>query len=83
MAKKHHNIIDDKNYGVKATTKFKDRAYLKKAKELETPIYLSYTPDDLQIVEAQPHSHAVYYAIGTNQPIGAIALDKLVPETLD
>lgn len=80
MAKKHHNIIEDKNYGVKATTKYKDRAYLKKAKEPETPIYLSYTPDDLKIVETQPNPYAIYYAIGINQPIGAIALDKLATE---
>lgn len=53
MAKKHHNIIEDKNYGVKATTKYKDRAYLKKAKEAETPIYLSYTPEDLKQVEGE------------------------------
>ena len=73
MAKKHHNIIENKNYGVKANTKYKDSVYLKKSKEPETPIYLSYTPDDLKIVEAQPHAHAIYYALGNNQPIGAIS----------
>jgi len=77
MAKKHHNIIEDKNYGVKATTKYKDSAYLKKSKEPETPIYLSYTPDDLKQIEAEPHAYAIYYAMGTNQPIGAISISKL------
>ena len=73
MAKKHHSISDNKDYGVKATTKYKDRIYLKKAKEPETPIYLSYTPDDLKIVEAQENDYAIYYAIGKNQVIGAIS----------
>jgi CRISPR-associated endonuclease/helicase Cas3 len=77
MAKKHHSIIEDKNYGVKATTKYKDRVYLKKSKEPETPIYLSYVPDDLKKVEEQPHSYAIYYAMGNNQAIGAISINKL------
>lgn len=77
MAKKHHNIIDDKNYPVKATTKYKDRVYLKKSKEPETPIYLSYTPNDLKIIAAQPTSYAIYYAIGKNQAIGAISAHQL------
>jgi CRISPR-associated endonuclease/helicase Cas3 len=73
MAKKHHNISENKNYGVKATTKYKESAYLKKAKEPETPLYLSYIPNDLKIVEAQPHSYAIYYAVGKRQVIGAIS----------
>jgi len=81
MAKKHHSISEDKNYGVKATTKFKDRVYLKNAKQPETPIYLSYTPDDLKIVEEQPHAYAIYYVIGVNQPIGAMSSDKLSTES--
>lgn len=80
MAKKHHSIIKNKDYGVKDTTKYKERIYLKKSKEPETPIYLSYTPNDLKIVETQPNPYAIYYAIGINQPIGAIALDKLATE---
>ncbi len=80
MAKKHHNIIDNKSYGVKATTKYKDRAYLKKSKEPEAPIYLSYTPEDLKEVEAEPHSYAIYYVVGTNQPIGALGNHHLNKE---
>jgi len=79
MVKKHHSIIEDKNYGVKATTKYKDKAYLKKAKEPETPIYLSYTPNDLDVEGAKPHAYAIYYAIGKRQPIGAISVHQLVP----
>ncbi len=77
MAKKHHSIKEDPNYGVKATTKYKDRAYLKKSKEPETPIYLSYTLEDLKKVEAAQHPYAIYYAIGKNQPIGAISAYKI------
>ncbi len=80
MAKKHHNIKEDSRYGVTKTTKYKDRAYLKKAKDPETPIYLSYTPKDLKQVEAQANPSAIYYAIGKNQPIGAIANDKIQHE---
>ncbi len=73
MAKKHHNIKDEPNYGVKKTTKYKDRAYLKKAKEPETPIYLSYTPADLKQVETQPNANALYYVIGKTQAIGVLS----------
>lgn len=77
MAKKHHNIKNDEKYGVKSTTKFKDKIYLNKSREIETPIYLSYTPEDLKKVESQPHSYAVYYVIGRNQSIGAFARNRL------
>lgn len=77
MAKKHHSIKADPGYGVKATTKYKDSAYLKKSKEPETPIYLSYTLEDLKQVEAEQHPYAIYYAIGKNQPIGAISAYKI------
>ncbi|NOQ17243.1 MAG: CRISPR-associated helicase Cas3' [Methyloprofundus sp.] len=77
MAKKHHNIKEDSSYGVSKTTKYKDSAYLKKAKEPETPIYLSYTPEDLKQVEAEAHPCAIYYAIGVNQPIGALSVEQL------
>ncbi|NOQ13416.1 MAG: CRISPR-associated endonuclease Cas3'', partial [Methyloprofundus sp.] len=77
MAKKHHNIKEDARYGVSKTTKYKDNAYLKKAKEPETPIYLSYTPEDLKQVEADAHPCAIYYAIGIHQPIGALSVEQL------
>ena len=74
MAKKHHNIKDD------ARKPYNNKVLLNKARTPETPIYLSYTPDDLKKVEAQPHSYAIYYAIGKTHPIGAISINKLQGE---
>lgn len=70
MKKKHHNIKEMKKA-------YKDSQLLNEARNPETPIYLSYTPDDLNKVEAKPHSYAIYYAIGRRQPIGAISLKQL------
>lgn len=70
MAKKHHNIKQVKKA-------YKDSQLLNEARSPETPIYLSYTPGDLKEVEAQPHSYAIYYAMGMRQPIGAISLKQL------
>ncbi|MGB5156512.1 MAG: CRISPR-associated endonuclease Cas3'' [Desulfobacterales bacterium] len=67
MAKKHHNIKQVKKA-------YKDIQLLNEARNPETPIYLSYTPEDLKKVEAKPHSNSIYYAIGKHQPIGAISL---------
>ena len=71
MAKKHHNIKEQ------AKKAYKDSVLLGEARTPETPIYLSYTPEDLKQVEAQANPYAIYYAIGKNQPIGAISLDKI------
>ncbi len=70
MAKKHHNIKQVKKA-------YKDVQLLNEARSPEKPIYLSYTPDDLKLVEAEPHTYAIYYAIGEKQPIGAISLTQL------
>jgi CRISPR-associated endonuclease/helicase Cas3 len=75
MAKKHHNIKDNSKKA------YKDSLLLGEARTPETPIYLSYTPEDLKQVEAEPHAYAIYYAIGKNQPIGAIAVNKLYFES--
>ncbi len=80
MEKKHHNIKNDTEYGVKSTTRYKDKIYLKKSKEQDTPIYLSYTLEDLAKVDARQNPYAMYYAIGTKQPIGVISNDKLKGE---
>jgi len=74
MAKKHHNIVD----GVKKS--YNDTALLNEARDPEKPIFLSYTPADLNKVKAQPHSFAIYYGEGVNQPIGAISIKQFNKE---
>ena len=71
MAKKHHNIKDE------AKKAYKDSVLLGEARSPEAPIYLSYTPEDLKQVEAQANTYAIYYALGTSQPIGAISAHQL------
>lgn len=70
MKKKHHNIKQTKKA-------YNDNQLLNEARNPDTPIYLSYTPEDLKPVEAQPHPFAIYYAQGCNQPIGAISINNL------
>jgi len=70
MAKKHHNIKEVKKA-------YKDSQLLNEARNPETPIYLSYTPEDLKKVEGKPNSYAIYYAMGRRQPIGALSLKQL------
>ena len=71
MAKKHHNIKED------AKKAYKDNVLLAEARSPESPIYLSYTPEDLKQVEAQANAYAIYYAVGKKQPIGAISAHQL------
>lgn len=70
MAKKHHNIK-----GVKKS--YNDAELKNEARDPNTPIYLSYTLEDLKKVESEPHEYAQYYALGVNQPIGIISLQQL------
>lgn len=84
MVKKHHNIFDNvqnqKDYGVKANTKYKTKIYLNKSRVQETPIYISYTQDDLDKIKATANSAAIYYLQGLKQAIGIIPLDRLKKE---
>jgi len=69
MAQKHHNIK-----GVKSQ---KDAEIRMKARDPMTPIYLSYTSEELSTWSMEPHVYAQYYAIGLNQPIGILSLQQL------
>lgn len=69
MEKKHHNIKQVKK-------PYNKNQLLNEARNPEKPIYLSYTLDDLKKVESKPHPYVIYYAIGKQQPIGAISLKK-------
>ncbi len=74
MNAKHHNI----KAGAKKA--FKDRHLLELARSPETPIYLSYTPEDLKKIGGAAKQSAIYYAISQKQPIGSISLNNLTTE---
>ena len=67
MAKKHHNIKNVKKA-------YKDAQLKNEARDPLTPIYISYTPEDLAKVNTQAHEFAYYYGVGQKQAIGVISL---------
>jgi len=80
MSKKHQRIQalrQGKTQG-KAKALFRDIMLLSKARESTSPIYVSYTPSDLMLINDKPHDFAIYYVTCGSQPIGTMPIQKLI-----
>lgn len=79
MHKKHHNVMKAKNSVEDYKASRFDWELLKLARSPEYPIYLSYTPSDLEPIggERERHQHAMYYVKAVKQPVGMMTIDKL------
>ena len=79
MHKKHHNVMKAKNSDVDVKALRFDWELLKLARSPEYPIYLSYTPADLEPIggERERHPYAMYYVKTAKQPVGMMSIDKL------
>lgn len=75
MQKKHHNI----KYDSCCKQARNEWDLIKEARSPEAPIYLSYTPKDLELVGGinVAHHQAVYYVTSGKQPVGAMPIDKI------
>ncbi|RLA07244.1 MAG: CRISPR-associated helicase/endonuclease Cas3 [Gammaproteobacteria bacterium] len=85
MFKNHYKILSDKT-GKKVKKPRSLSDYKANSRMIDKPIYVSYTPDDLSRLggnDKKPNSYAIYYAIGKNQPIGAISIYKLMENNND
>ena len=73
MLKKHHNVMK--------TEKLRSESQiLNMARNPDTPIYLSYTPEDLEnsTGEYSRHPDSIYYAVCDKQAIGTISLKSIL-----
>jgi len=71
MHSKHHNIVlsEKKPHLTGALNVM--------ARRPDHPIYASYTPEDLEKVNADPIESAIYYIVGDNQPVGSMRRSRL------
>ncbi len=76
MYDKDHKIQTMKT-GKKVKQEYSLNTIRNKARDPDSPIYVSYTIDDLNLCNDTPNTYAVYYATGKRQPIGAISLNQL------
>lgn len=79
MHKKHHNIMAGKYPEEQFKATRFDWELLKLARSPEYPIYLSYTPSDLEPIggERERHDYAMYYVITDKQPVGMMAIHQI------
>ncbi|MBF7684563.1 CRISPR-associated helicase Cas3' [Acinetobacter sp. B10A] len=86
MHSKHHNVMKAKNLDIEYKKSNRDWELLKLARSPEYPIYLSYTPLDLEPIggEKTRHSHAMYYVKTKKQPVGMMSIDQLIyPQVIE
>lgn len=74
MKKKHHNVMQAKYPDETFKASKYDWELLKQARSPEHPIYVSYTPQDLEPVGGTPHPYAIYYVKTDKQPVGAMQI---------
>ncbi|WP_432745588.1 CRISPR-associated endonuclease Cas3'' [Methylobacter sp. G7] len=80
MYQKDHKIQTVKS-GETIKQKHSTNIIRNEARDSETPIYVSYTDEDLALCNDTANEYAIYYAKGINgQAIGAIALNRLKPK---
>jgi CRISPR-associated endonuclease/helicase Cas3 len=85
MFEKHYKILRYKT-GKKVNKPRGLSDYKLNSRMPDSPIYVSYTQEDLNRLgsnDQKPNSYAIYYAIGKNQPIGAISIEKLTKKNDD
>lgn len=86
VRKKYHNIMQAKYPEEKFKAFRSDWDIVKLARSPEYPIYLSYTPDDLEPIggERERHQFAMYYVKTNKQPVGTVPINKLIdPSSVD